>query len=700
MAPPRDPVLTRLLLAEVERQLEALESASTIEEHRRVLHAIKGSAGVAGEQGLFITLANLERSVQEGRPGALARARTLLTEVAAALRSDAPLPIPTWPDPPEDLTPRPLSTDDPAGYVAATRDRVARIDAALESSAPDDEVLQAAYREVHAMKGAALAVGDGVTSWFCHGLEERLAAARSDESDVRRALDELGRWRGILAELAVAPDEALSTLRARARRSSRPPSELQLPLPPRRPALDSSHESELPRSARDDSVRVSSDLLDRLFERVRQVSQARGVVQGGASESHQAALQARQLHGRLAEALRLIGPPRPWGAPAAAIQRIDETARELAEMAARQERESVSLRSAATRVRAEVSAAQAELAAMRTTRVATLFDRVGAAVRALAARGGLEIRVTTEGGEVPIDRRHVDALVDPVLQLGRNAVAHGLEPAAERVARGKPPVGTLSLRAERRGGSLVVVVEDDGAGVDAVDVRQRAVASGTITREMASALDDETLLGLLFVPGFTTRDTADLIAGRGVGLDLSLAAVRRLGGTIVLASRPGLGLTATIKLPVESSLVRVVWLKAGPRWYAVPLADTRRVLVGRDVPESRVTPLLDCLLAARGRLDAGARRLDPRQRTFALELRDGAPREDPGSVTFVGVEEVGSLEDVAVRAVSPLVSIAGPYAGAIVRGDDIRFCLDTHALIDFVTLARAGGPGGRAPCAP
>ena len=161
--------------------------------------------------------------------------------------------------------------------------------------------------------------------------------------------------------------------------------------------------------------------------------------------------------------------------------------------------------------------------------------------------------------------------------------------------RGKPHVGCVRFSAQARSGGLRITVQDDGAGVDIADVRARAVARGTITAGMAGAADDETLLSLLFVPGFTTRDSADLLAGRGVGLDLALEAVQRLGGSIRLASEPGTGLTATLDVAFQPGLLKVLWVSAHGATYALPVENIRGVRLGRDVDAACVVPLVECL---------------------------------------------------------------------------------------------------------
>src|SRR6201999_2081476 len=143
---------------------------------------------------------------------------------------------------------------------------------------------------------------------------------------------------------------------------------------------------------------------------------------------------------------------------------------------------------------------------------------------------------------------------------------HGIESPDEREAIGKPREATLTLRASRSGNRLSVAISDDGAGVDVAAAparRARAVEPGGVTEVLAEAADDQTLLELLFLPGFSTRgQSPDLLAGRGIGLDITLAGVQRLGGTIRLSSRHGLGFEARVDVPIESGLATVLWVEA------------------------------------------------------------------------------------------------------------------------------------------
>lgn len=665
-----DAELAALLLLELERHARGLAPGAALDDQRRAVHALRGSTGMAGLGPLSEAFGRLERRLGAADADAAGEARALVTEARAALAEGRPIELPAWPTPPPGLAARRLEAAEAQLYAAEMRDRLARLDAVTASPSSDVEGVVEARRHVHAMKGAALALGDEVTAWFCHGLEERLRGAEAGPDEARRAQRELVRWRGVLAEIVVAPERALEAL---SRTTAAPARE-----PEARGAADPGADTTGPRAHDDASLRVSMATLDRLFERVRVVSESRSSFAGCAAEVQHEAAQARQLGRALLDALRLIGPPRPWGAPVAAIATIERSARELARMGDRLEAQGVLVREAAERVRAEAAAADADLAMVRTTTAAWLFDRIAVAVATQARREGREVRIAVSGGETPIERRVAEALLDPVLQLAHNAVAHGIEPAAERAARGKPRVGTVRLRADPRGGGLRVRVEDDGQGVDWADLRSRAVARGAVSAEDVRGADDEALLGLLFAPGFTTRDSADLLSGRGVGLDLALAAVRRLGGTIRLASRPGHGLTATLDVPLEGGLTRVLWVRAAGRRLALPVQHVARIHERADEPGTRVVDLGALL---------GAESWDPpASRGVAIALDPGGDA-DAAPSALLGVDTLGVIEEVTLRGVSSLVTAAGPYVGAIVRGDELCLCLDATALAKALRAA-------------
>jgi two-component system chemotaxis sensor kinase CheA len=276
---------------------------------------------------------------------------------------------------------------------------------------------------------------------------------------------------------------------------------------------------------------------------------------------------------------------------------------------------------------------------------------------------GKRVRVDAIGGELPIDRRVADRLYDAMIQLAKNAVSHGLESPEARRAAGKSETGTVTLRATRLGEWLRIVVEDDGRGVDTVRLRQLAVERGIMTSEQAERSQEGELLLILFLPGLTTSTRADLLRGRGLGLDLAEDAVRRLGGTIHLRSAERGGLVATLEVPSDQSVVDVVWLREGGEDYALPVDFTGKL--ARTAPGEGTVRLAACL----GR---SARERAP----VWVELRvEGA------LPVSIGVENASSVESVAIRSVPSLIALSGPFSGAVLRPDgQLKLALDVPLL--------------------
>ncbi len=215
---------------------------------------------------------------------------------------------------------------------------------------------------------------------------------------------------------------------------------------------------------------------------------------------------------------------------------------------------------------------------LRTVPIGTLLGRLPRVARAVAEAGEKEVEVAVEGQEVQVDRSLVELLADPLLHLVRNAVDHGVEPPAERRRLGKPPAARLRVAAERRLSQVRVTVEDDGRGVDRAAVLARAVERGLLSPEAAARAGEAETMELLFAPGFSTAAAVTETSGRGVGLDVVRAALRRAGGALELRSRPGEGTVFTLVLPVVAAVQRVLVVEAGGQPYAVPEARVEGVL--------------------------------------------------------------------------------------------------------------------------
>ncbi len=670
----RDPELTKLLVQELERHLAAIEAVPTppddeaLEVARRSVHALKGSAGLAGEPELASVMQRIERRLREGERTAMSEIADTIRVAVRRLSAGESATIGAWPEPPADLLPRPQDPIVRAQYLAEVTDRLSQIDDALGSSSDPLDAAADVYRHVHTIKGAASAAGDEPMAWFCHGLEERIRGGTKTRDSADGVLKEVAKYRAVLGGLLDDPEAALATLRGRPRPSIRPS---------QRPSGFAEDEA---RTQTDGTIRVSAPAVDRLLDHIGGIAVARERVAARVVGSAAHSRLLRRVRADLAESLRLIGPPRPWGAPAAALRKIERAAQTLAQMGEELDEVSTQLAESDDALKSDTSSAKKLLAQMRQTPVRGMFARLATAALAEARRTGRVVAIRTVGAEEPVDRRLVEQLLEPCMQLTRNAIAHGIEPPDEREALGKPREATITFAARRHATRLSITIGDDGAGVDVAAVRARAVDAGVVTDVLAEAADDQTLLELLFLPGFSTRaQSPDLLAGRGIGLDITLAAVQKLGGTIRLSTRLRHGFEARVDVPIESGLATVLWTTAGGLEHAIPAANAKRVRVN-DGPEAERVPHLAACLEPRSAERA----------PFVVDLDVGE-----GEPLAVGVDAVGATEEVLVRALSPLVAGMGPFAGAIVRGDgSVHLALDVHAL---APRARALGrvPEGR-----
>jgi len=297
------------------------------------------------------------------------------------------------------------------------------------------------------------------------------------------------------------------------------------------------------------------------------------------------------------------------------------------------------------------------------------------------------VQLTLTGGETELDRTVVDALGDPIVHLVRNSLDHGLEPAEERVAAGKPAAGRLQIAARHAGGSVVITVRDDGRGIDPARVAAKAVERGLITAEQAESIDAARAAELLFAPGFSTAEQTSDISGRGVGMDAVRTIIRELGGEVVLESVQGSGTTAHIRLPLTLAIVSVLLVETEGLPYAVPLDRVERTVrlsdhAVRSVAGTRMLVLRDGvlpLLDARAEFGHGASGVpDEAEPSFAVIVRGREHRLALAVERLVGQRELVTRplpDDVAEHT-----ALSG---GAVLSNGDIALIVDCDELGAF-----------------
>jgi two-component system chemotaxis sensor kinase CheA len=210
--------------------------------------------------------------------------------------------------------------------------------------------------------------------------------------------------------------------------------------------------------------------------------------------------------------------------------------------------------------------------------VGRLFQKYPRIARDLARNLGKDVELVLIGEETEIDKTMIEDLGDPIIHLIRNAVDHGVEDPGSRALSGKPEKSTLRLEARQEGDHIVILIADDGRGMDADRLRNKALEKGLITDEEASVMDERQSYNLIFLPGFSMAHQVSDVSGRGVGMDVVRTNISKLNGTIEIRSQQGKGTTIVISLPLTLAILPVLLVRLGQQPFAVPLSMVREIL--------------------------------------------------------------------------------------------------------------------------
>jgi len=320
--------------------------------------------------------------------------------------------------------------------------------------------------------------------------------------------------------------------------------------------------------------------------------------------------------------------------------------------------------------------------------VSNIFSKMPRIVRDLSQSLHRRVSVQMEGQETELDKSLLEAIKDPLTHAVRNALDHGIEPPEVRQAMGKDPEGRLTLRAVQEGSHVLVEVADDGAGIDAAKIRDKAVERGLITPERAAGLAERELLQLIFLPGFSTAEKVTNVSGRGVGMDVVRTNVEKIGGKVEVDSRAGKGTTLRLRIPLTLAIVPALIVRSLNQSFALPQAALSELvhippeqaataiewienaplyrLRGRLLPlvflEGLLTPGRDCKLAANR--DNFIAVLDADGRRFGLV-----------------VDSLADPEEIVVKPLSAILKDIGIYSGATVLGSgDLALILDPGSI--------------------
>ncbi|MGW8391356.1 hybrid sensor histidine kinase/response regulator [Pseudoduganella sp. HUAS MS19] len=542
---------------------------------------------------------------------------------------------------------------------------------ALESAA-DAAAVARLLRLAHTLKGAARVVRQAEIADLTHGVEGLLAPLREGGVALERgvadqllaALDRIAALLGQLPRPDAAPQAPAAPAAAAQpgptatgasagapQQAAVPHGEMPPPLPPR--------------LARADLIEV-----DALLEGLGEI--------GGELEG------LRRLAGQLDAAARSTVQQ----APGLARQRLAQMERILAGGIERIDRELRQARDAAER--------------LRLVPAASMFGVLERAVRDAAQGQGKQVAFEASAGNLRLEGEVLELVLGGMMQLVRNAVAHGIELPAERRAAGKPPSGRITLAAGRRGTRAWFRCSDDGRGVDLMAVRAALAKRGQPALDLAG-LDDGALLARLFEGGISTRDTVSELAGRGIGLDVVRDAMARLGGTLQ-ASSGAQGTAVELQVPMSLAALEVLMVEAEGRLLALPLDAVRgaaRIAPGQVLAATegaaieyggQVLPFrpLELGLAANANGSAGRRAFS----AVALAPAQGMP-------SAVGVTRLAGVESVVLQAPPPLAAADASVLGLYLDdAGDPGIVLDPEHLAQTLAARARRGSSAAAPAKP
>jgi chemotaxis protein histidine kinase CheA/ActR/RegA family two-component response regulator len=678
------------------------------------LEASASALGSGDESGARIDESALKRHAEALRGGA----------APAAARSRAPQAGPTSDE--RDWVPQ-VAEEMVGAFLDECNERVDALAEkllVLEQQRDDKELISALFRDLHTLKGSSAFAGLARMNRVAHAAEDLVAQLRSGERiadrpvvdallaalDALRAILERAQRRAAI-DVDVAP--VLHALRHPAAASAASiAASLEAP-EARDPTGDGGGRSAAPAKVGQGgagTLRIEFEKVDLLLNLVGELVLARGRLAAAAERHATVPQELAQLRRQLLIALDGRGDGErllPRHAGAVTWTTHATSSRSIAEDLQRTERvlgESYGdLDGGLTSLGQALGQLRDQVMKLRMVPITRLFTKYQRTVRELSHKLGKEVRVELQGADTELDKVLVERLDDPLLHLVRNAIDHGIESPEVRTAAGKPPVGTLQLIARQRGGSILVAIRDDGAGMDARTLKARAIEKGILDEATAAAMPDREAFELIFRAGFSTAQQVSDVSGRGVGMDVVRQAIAALKGTVVVESQKGHGTTIELRLPLTLAIGQVLAVRVGAEVVAIPLdavvstsaVDPAALEVVADSSTIRVAgrlvPVVD--LAGTLGLDRSA------------DLAGGAAAYvvvvDVGGELFgLLVQQLLGRHEVVLKSLGALLSNAPFVAGATLVDDRVLLLIDLVAVTSAASGAHAHGflaPAAAAP---
>ncbi|QTA38548.1 chemotaxis protein CheA [Thermosipho ferrireducens] len=320
---------------------------------------------------------------------------------------------------------------------------------------------------------------------------------------------------------------------------------------------------------------------------------------------------------------------------------------------------------------------------VRMVPIAYVFNRFPRMVRDISKNLGKEINFILQGEETELDRTFVEEIGDPLVHLIRNAIDHGIETKEERIAKGKPPVGTLKLSARHEGNNVIIEVEDDGRGLDREKILRKAIERGLVDESKALSLSDEKIYEFLFMPGFSTKEEVSELSGRGVGMDVVRNTIESLNGNVSIESKKDVGTKVIIKLPLTLAIIQALLVKVNKYIYAVPISVIDSTLI--ITPDEIQMVQNKEVIVRRGEVIPIIRLWE------ALNIEHEHNLEEMNVVVIktsnrkygIAVDTLIGQEDIVIKSLGKLFTDVKEFSGGATLGDgSIALILDTANIVE------------------
>jgi len=334
-----------------------------------------------------------------------------------------------------------------------------------------------------------------------------------------------------------------------------------------------------------------------------------------------------------------------------------------------------------------------QIAVMKTRMlpIGKVFNKFPRMIRDLSRELNKKIELVISGEETELDKSIVEEIGDPLVHIIRNSCDHGIEPPEERIAKGKPEVGTITLKAYNEGNQIVIQIDDDGKGLDPQMLKDKSLEKGIITEKEADQMSDKEAFGLIFRPGFSTAAAVTNVSGRGVGMDVVKTNIEKLNGIIDIDSEVGVGTSMKLKIPLTLAIIQALLVGVQEEHYAIPLASVlETVRISKDeiytVEGKSVMRLRDDVLSLVhiGDIFEVERILDSSEHAYVVVLGLGTSKLGLIVDTLVGQEEI------VIKSLGDYLKGIEGIAGATIRGDGgVTLIVDVVALMDIAKNVKA-----------